>query len=250
MRRFYQDSWQGIPFASFARVSYFRLPDPAFYEAFYDALFRRYGSPEGLPEAWRGNKRMDAMLLAERLRRRDGKDGMRVLSVGCGLGFMEKVLLEEVPGLELHVNETGAASLRWIRGFLPDGRVHVGLAPGCLPAGVDFDMIYLSTMDYGIRTGDMTRLLQGLRDRLAPGGELVCLSASWLEADTLPGRVASFVKDVLRGCLHCLGLHRRQFWGWRRTAEEYRRLFRDAGFEGILDGRLEGGHDRYWIRGV
>ena len=44
-------------------------------------------------------------------------------------------------------------------------------------------MIYLSTVDYGIPTREFQHLLWELSAQLAPGGELVLLSASLLEED-------------------------------------------------------------------
>jgi hypothetical protein len=111
-------------------------------------------------------------------------------------------------------------------------------------------MIYLSTVDYGIPTEAMVGLLRDLRGRLAPGGELVCLSASLLTEAGAADRIAGFARNVAAGVMHCLGLRRRQFWGWRRTAGEYAELLRRAGFGELEEGRLAGGRDRYWIRGV
>ena len=41
MRRFYQESWQGIPFTTFAHTHFFHLADAKFYSVFYEELFRR-----------------------------------------------------------------------------------------------------------------------------------------------------------------------------------------------------------------
>ena len=110
-------------------------------------------------------------------------------------------------------------------------------------------MIYLSTVDYGIPTRELTHLLEELRAQLAPGGELVCLSASLLEEDSFIGCFVNAIKIVIRGVLHYLGIRRQQFWGWRRTRDEYRQLFKQAGFSNVEDGWLEDGFETYWIRG-
>ena len=68
MRRFYQESWQGIPFTSFSHISFFHLAEPKFYATFYEELFRRFKDWDDLPAVWRQNKRKDAQWLAARLR--------------------------------------------------------------------------------------------------------------------------------------------------------------------------------------
>lgn len=157
MRRFYQESWQGIPFTAFSHISFFHLAEPKFYATFYEELFRRYKDWDDLPSVWRANKRKDARWLAGQLRAKlaqePGRAGpLRVLSIGSGVGYMEKELLEEMPELELHVNEPSTVGMKWLRRQIPAERIYIGLPPACLPSDVQYDMIYLSTVDYGIPT--------------------------------------------------------------------------------------------------
>ncbi len=180
MRRFYQESWQGIPFTAFSHISFFHLADPKFYATFYEELFRRYQGWNDLPATWRANKAKDARWLAERIRdivtreRESGEipaDGpARVLSIGSGVGYMEKLLLEELPDVELHVNEPSTVGMRWLRRLIPAERIYIGLPPACLPPDVRYDVIYLSAVDYGIPTRELVHVLEELRSQLAPGG--------------------------------------------------------------------------------
>ncbi len=255
VRRFYQESWQGIPFTSFSHISFFHLAEPKFYAVFYEELFRRYQSWADLPAEWRRNKQKDARWLIGELRAQLAQEApgrtepVRVLSIGSGVGFMEKTLLEEMPELELHVNEPSTVSLRWLREYVPSERIYIGLPPACLPSDVQYDMIYLSTVDYGIAQRELERLLSELRAQLLPGGELICLSASLLEEDSPVGSFVNFLKNIIRAGLHFLGIRRQQFWGWRRTRKEYQKLFADSGFQNVSDGWLDDGFDTYWIRG-
>ncbi|MDE7064964.1 MAG: class I SAM-dependent methyltransferase [Desulfovibrionaceae bacterium] len=256
MRRFYQESWQGIPFSSFTHVAFFHLAGPKFYATFYEELFRRFASWNDLPREWRINKSKDARWLAEQIvaqrsawEAEGGDAPSRVLSIGSGVGFMEKMLLDVLPDLELHVNEPSTVGMRWLRQCVPTERIYIGLPPACLPSDVQYNVIYLSAVDYGIPTREFGHMLGELRAQLAPGGRLLCLSASLLEEDSLIGSLVNGFKIGIRGVLHYLGIRRQQFWGWRRTRAEYHELFRNAGFVNIQDGHLDDGFETYWIGG-
>lgn len=254
MRRFYQESWQGIPFTAFSNISFFRLAEPRFYGAFYEELFRRYKNWDSLPEAWRKSKDRDAEWLATQLKEilaaRPDRDGPpRALSIGSGVGYMEKRLLDLMPELELHVNEPSTVGLKWLRGHIPTERIYIGLPAACVPPDLSFDLVYLSAVDYGIPDRELIRALETFRGQLNPGGELICISASLLQEDSFVGGLVNVLKNVIRGFLHYSGVRRQQFWGWRRTQPEYRRLFAQAGYSDVSDGILDDGFESYWIRG-
>ena len=254
MRRFYQESWQGIPFTTFAYTHFFHLADAKFYAVFYEELFRRFQNWNDLPEAWRASKRKDARWLAKRLERiRTGKkegEPVRVLSIGCGVGYMERVLLEEIPeGMDLYLNEPSTVGMKWMRRLIPGHRIFIGEPPDCLSPDIHYDMIYLSAVDYCIPQQQLDRMLAQLRHMLLPGGEIVCLSASLLVEQSKVAGFVNFMKNCIRCLLHYSGIRRQQFWGWRRTREEYRETFRRSDLKNIEDGHLEDGFNTYWIRG-
>lgn len=252
MRRFYQESWQGIPFTAFSHISFFHLAEPKFYANFYEELFKRYQSWDSLPAKWRENKTKDAQWLAmqiKELQENCPDRNIRVLSIGSGVGFMEKMLLEICPGLELHVNEPSTVGMKWIRKIIPPNRIYIGMPTVCIPADISFDLIYLSAVDYGIPARELARLLELLKAQLVPGGEIICISASLLEEDSFIGALVNGMKIVIRGILHYAGIRRQQFWGWRRTRKEYLSLFAQAGLQDISDGILDDGFDSFWISG-
>ncbi|MBO4334510.1 MAG: methyltransferase domain-containing protein [Desulfovibrio sp.] len=254
MRRFYQESWQGIPFTKFSHLSFFHLAGSKFYSTFYEAMFSRYSSWEALPLAWRENKRSNALWLLERIRQQRSEAGertepFRILSIGSGVGYMEKLMLDAMPDLELYVNEPSTVGLKWLRSYLPADRVFIGFPPLCLPSDVFYDMIYLSAVDYSIATRQLLRLLDALRAQLEPGGQLICLSSSFLQEDSVIGSFVNAIKILIRAVLHYLGVRPQQFWGWRRTRREYQQLFKQAGFFSVSDGFVEKSPETYWIVG-
>ena len=252
MRRFYQESWQGIPFTHFTQTHFFHLADAKFYSVFYEQLFKRYQSWDDLPETWRENKTADAVWLAERIKahQHDENHSLRVLSIGSGVGYMERMLIREMRGsIELYVNEPSTVGMKWLRRLIPSDKIFIGIPPDCLSPDITYDVIYLSAVDYGIPQAQLEHTLDMLRFLLRPGGKIICLSASLLEEENLLATFVNFSKNILRGILHYLGIRRQQFWGWRRTKAEYRQLFRSCGYKNIEDGFLEDGFKTYWICG-
>lgn len=253
MRRFYQESWQGIPFTTFAHTHFFHLADAKFYSVFYEELFRRYQSWEDLPEVWRRNKTADALWIASRLKKMQEEkthdSPLRVLSIGSGVGFMERMLLKEMgDSIELYVNEPSTVCMKWLRRLIPADRIFIGQPPDCLSPDIYYDMIYLSAVDYGIPQAQLSHTLDSLRYQLLPNGEILCLSASLLEEESPVAAFVNFCKNCIRGILHYLGIRKQQFWGWRRTRSEYRQLFASSGYKSVEDGFLDDGFGTYWIR--
>lgn len=252
MRRFYQESWQGIPFTSFSHISFFRLAESRFYSTFYEELFRRYKSWEDLPAVWRRNKDKSADWISRQIDAATASESdspPRVLSIGSGVGYMEKTLLEQRPDIELHINEPSTVGMKWIRKLLPADRIYIGSPALCIPPDRTFDIVYLSAVDYGIPTRELTRLMEQLASQLTPNGRLLCISASLLQEDSFIGALVNSMKNVIRGMLHYVGIRKQQFWGWRRTQKEYRALFEHAGLTDIADGILDDGFESYWIKG-
>ena len=256
MLRFYQEKWFGLDFSSFAELSFFRPADARFYERFYEVLFRTYPSWDTLPRGWREAKAGHAAWLAEQARSVahaaeagvESAGGLRVLSVGCGLGYMEYLFLRELPDAQLNISEPGTMVLEWIRAHIPPERVHIGTGLGALPSDLRFDLIYFSATDYFLDQDELTALLTEAHARLMPGGRMILLSASLLEEAGI-AILVNCCKIVLRALLHLSGIRRQQFWGRLRTREEYRAAVSAAGFTRIEEGRMHDEAHTFWILG-
>ena len=91
-----------------------------FYNAFYKQLFSRYSDYSEQDNQWREGKNTVAHWIAEQL-----PTGSRVLSVGCGLGYIEQKLWKEQEGrIELHVTDYASDALFWLRKVIPNDRIH------------------------------------------------------------------------------------------------------------------------------
>lgn len=247
MRRFYQTEWQQIVFSSFYKVSSKTLAGPEFYDAFYRVLFEKYPDYEALDPDWRENKAAIARFIRNTL-----PPTGRVLSVGCGLGYVEHCLLAETDGqLALEVEEMAAASLKWLQQELPEERIHRTGLPAREVFGDGFDLIYLSAVDYALDDASLISLLTGLRACLRSGGRCLVISASFVDVSNPAISVAQGLKDFLAELLDRLGLRTRgQFWGWGRNRAEYQDVMRRAGYEDTLDGFIDANSkNTYWISG-
>ena len=246
MRGYFEEEWHGIQFSSFAKLSSSEPAGVEFYNAFYRELFQRYRGFEDLDEAWRRRNGDKAHWIASRLPR-----GARVLSVGCGLGYMERCLQRERGGdIELHVQDDAQDSLTWLRDELPDERIHL-TRERAEQAG-PFDVIYMSAVDYALPRREMIALLSDQRAQLRDGGACLLVSSSFLpESSSVLQRVMSQGKDAAKWMLEKIGLrHRGQFWGWMRTQTEYRELMSGAGYVEVTDGFIQAPSQRsYFIEG-
>lgn len=244
MRKFYQSEWQNIAFSGFHPMSSSTLAGPEFYDAFYHAFFEKYPNYDALDAGWRQSKDKIVDWLAAAL-----PDGARVLSVGCGLGYMEQRLWRlHGKHIELHVQDYASQALLWLSQVLPAERIHqVG-------EEVDigqFDLIYLSAVDYAMAEDDLIALLTSLRRSLRDGGTLLMISASFLEESFGQQAVIS-AKDAVKWLLDKIGFRSRgQFWGWMRSRKEYQAALRQAGFSAVTDGFIGTPEQRtYWVKGA
>ena len=250
MRRMYQCEWHGIEFSSLAGCSSRRLADAAFYVAFYEKFFARYRNWEDLSPTWRRGKE----LCAERVLSVAGPRST-VLSIGCGLGYMEYFLRARSADTDIYLHEVAPSAWNWIRGEFAVDHLLLGEIPACLPAEARFDVAYLCAVEYALDDEALVHLLASLRSVLRPRGRLLMISASFQPTASTAVEhvraVARGVKDVVAAALDAAGLRSRgQFWGWMRTREQLRALMRSAGYRDVEDGFVEPSRrDYYWIAG-
>lgn len=248
MRKMYQQEWFGIEFSSFTVPSARTLASADFYEKFYQAFFQRYASWRNLDHHWLEQKKRIARFILDQV----GSESA-ILSIGCGLGCVEHYILEmSGPKIRLEAQEVAPTSLRWIKAEVPPERLHLGSFPQCLPPECKYDLIFMSAMDYCLDQPSLLGLLQQVRQRLLSGGRCMLVSASFRPAEPLIQRTVAMAKQVVAELAVRLGLLQRgQFWGWSRNAEEYHKVFLNAGLVKLQDGfiQMEKGLPIYWLSG-
>jgi len=257
MKKFYQTEWHGIPFNSFARLSSKELADAAFYAAFYAKFFEKYRDWSDLRPDWVKLK-LQAMdhIAGHKAFRKD----IKALSIGCGLGIMEKALLDA--GYEnLELTEVSDIPLRWVLTHFDKEKVHIGFFPECLPHDRFYDFIFLSGVEYFFDQKELIKFLKAVKGRLRPGG--TCLMISWsyefkAQLAGLPSRVVNTAKKIAYSLLAFFKLKPairskpKQFWGYLRHRGDFREAMKAAGFIQLKDGFLEKktNWDTYFIEGI
>ena len=252
MKKSFQNKWLNIPFSSFYETSSTTLPTAKFYNAFYRSLYEKFPNYDSLDPNWRRSKDELTDWLAASL-----PDSGRVLSFGCGLGYMEQRLWKlHRNRIELHVMDFASDSLKWLKQLLPANRFHdVDLeddkqAYWTPNEGERFDLIYLSTVDYSLRDGDLIKLLTRLKGALRDGGQILMISQNFIEM-SLAQEILSYAKEAVKSVLEQLNFCKRgQFWGWNRSKQEYRSIMYRSGLNTVTDGFFETQLQRiYWIKG-
>jgi hypothetical protein len=242
MRRIYQSEWQGISFETFAKPDPRRVADRQFYVDFYEAFFRKYKSWEELDHKWMVHKESVAEHI---LARTQGADS--ILSIGCGLGVIERQLLTEGRG-SLEVTEVSEAPLRWLEPLLVNGAAHIGLFPGCVPSDRKYAYVFASTVDYCLDDRHWLEFLKMIPTRLSRDGRVMILSSEWVKLSRAACTIRGG-KDLIKEILRAAKIWRpEQFWGWARSPQEYRESFAKAGLTILDDGILDE-NDVYWIEG-
>lgn len=235
MRRIYQKSWHEIPFDSFYRVSSKILADSQFYESFYSIFFQKYSNMNDLNPDWlklkvESAKYLDANVFPSK--------NCQILSVGCGLGVMEMMLLEN--GYKhLEVTEVSPSSLKWFRNKLPGDQIHIGAFPDCLPPEKRYESILLSGVEYFLDDKQLVDFLCNVRQLLVPEGHCTMLSWSFDLGHPLQ-LIRQNLRDKIKALLEKCGIQNRgQLWGYSRTLKEYRQSFMKAGFIDLIDDIID-----------
>ena len=106
------------------------------------------------------------------------------------------------------MQDYASQAMQWLRQVLPADNIH--------DAGGEigqFDLVYLSAVDYAMSDKDLITLLKKVRQALCCGSQLVMVSASFLE-ESASGMIIRNCKDAVKWLLNKIGLRPYgQFWG-------------------------------------
>lgn len=236
MRKIYQKEWFGINFSDIGVCLSMRdVAGVDFYSAFYREIFKCYNGYNELPENWRASK-------DELVSHIGGLacDNSRILSIGCGVGYVESELCGLNPSLDIVAIEPGINTTRWV-----DKRVKVfqGLFPEAIESKYDssqFDLAFASGIDYVFDDESYKNFLRSLVDF---GVNDFLMTEIFIAKHDL----LSQLKEMIKSTLSCLGLRKGfQFWGYLREIDEHIEYLKKAGYSEFETGIYD--HGAYWIR--
>lgn len=245
VQKTYEKVWFRIPLNTITKIDAECFPDSNFYSRFYDQFFRTYSSWAALDNNWIQNK----IKVAQFILSRPSLSG-KILSIGCGIGFIEKYLIESaVNNLEIH--ETSESPLQWIQSIIPSRSVHVGRFPECIPSDQHFNYIFLSTIDYCFDRTEWIQFLKKVKSKLITHGRCLIITPSFFSSSNLWTEAVWNLKMTVKQILAILKIRELgQLWGWVRTTEELRNSMLEAGFIIHEEGYLKGDavtQKLYWL---
>ena len=224
-RPFWQSNWQGIEFKDLeVALSGNDLATDKFYSAFYSKLFAMYEDYEALPDHWKKIKNETAHTLSEEI-----KKGANVLSYGCGLGYVEKSLVEIRKDIKVTAYDFSEIAAFWIKRDIKSVYYTNNIDPSNR-----YDVIYLCQVLYALPFKDCINLIKSLSINLAENGKLIVINSS-IE-DISP------IKGIFKRLLNLVAKYRVskaakkndvQFWGFERNDSKYIEMFSKAGLSSI-----------------
>jgi SAM-dependent methyltransferase len=247
MEKIFQNEWHGIYFKNLTTVSASRLADTELYKIFYRHLLAKYQDWSKLDPEWVKLKLQTAEFLKSKF---SDQKNIKILSIGCGLGMVEKALLDYGYN-NIDITEVSEEPLKWIKKYITGRNIFIGNFSDFVPSSRDYDIIYLAGIEYCLNQEELIFLLKKAGSILSKDGR--CILISWsFEPFSITGIVSALVKNNIRFLLELLRIKERgQFWGYSRNRSEFFEAMRSAGFDSIKDGVFskKTRWDTYWIEG-
>ena len=221
MIKSYQKDWHGIEFSDFAQCDVNNIAAKDFYDKFYEVFFEKFKCFDDLDKNWVTYKNQIAEVILDEINNKKN-----ILSIGCGIGIVEKYLIEHMSKINLTAIEPSSNVSRWIKNL---DRINIkdGYFPDILDPKVKFDIAYANGVDYVFNNTEYHSFLKSFVDYGIK--ELLVVSVSYYKPS-----FKLYSKAVIKNILIKMRLYRgRQFWGFNRSIKEQFGAIKKAGFENI-----------------
>jgi SAM-dependent methyltransferase len=235
MRKLYQKSWFGIDFKDLpVKMSNQEVAGVDFYTHFYQEFYKRFDSYKQLPKYWLDLKDEIVEHLSSVVKDK------KVLSIGCGNGYIEHKLFQNNITNHIVAIEPGNVSAKWVN------KEAIILLDGLFPQAIendyraeDFDLVYASGIDYVFNDQQYDKFLKSIRHF---GFDKFLLTEIFVSNNDF----ISLFKHHIKNALSLLGLYDKgQLWGYLRSIDEHKRYLNRAGFHHLEVGQYK--HGGYWI---
>ncbi len=217
---FSQVEWLNIYFDELdVKLSSENLPTNNFYNQFYKKLLDKYNNIESLPKIWLQNKRNTAENILKEI-----NNNQKILSYGCGIGYIEKTLIELNPTLDLFALDFADNASNWIKTNFSKITFQ-----NKLQISQKFDLIYLCQLLYALSYSDCIELIKQLSNHLKPNGKILLINSSIIPYEngekeakhTLKSYIKNIIRPFYKKYFQPLKKHKEQFWGWQRDNKSY-----------------------------
>jgi hypothetical protein len=223
---FWQNEWQNIYFSTLnVPLTLFKRPSSLFYDAFYKELFVKYKNFEELPFDWRKKKADTAEVIGGII-----GDVSSVLSIGCGLGILEKNLAETSPTLNIDAFDFSEVAKKWLNDSKDINCITK------LDSASKYEFIYCAQLLYALSKKEIIELANFVLEHLEEDGRFLTVDTSINASENSSKPIGAkrhllgSIKNYLRPFYYVL--FRRssaQFWGWQRDNNEIIKLIEGKG---------------------
>jgi hypothetical protein len=225
---FWQSEWQNIQFSTLnVPLTIFKRPSLIFYDAFYKEMFVKYKNFEELPFQWKKNKGDTAKAINDIVR-----GVSSVLSIGCGLGFVEKSLIEIDPTLKIDAFDFSDIAKKWLKDIK-------GI--NCLTkleSANKYEFIYCTQLLYALSDKKIKELAGFVLQHLGEDGKFLTVDTSLNPSENSSKpidtrrKLMGLIKNYLSPFYYLLFKRGfAQFFGWQRDNYEIIKLFESNGLK-------------------
>ena len=164
-----ESDWLGISFNELKiTLESEKLPSELFYTKFYTGLAKKYSHCDEFPQGWLSLKQDTARFISTLISTND-----KILSYGCGVGYVEKCLIEDFGVQQIDgVDFASIESLRYVHKNFNLYRSLENLS------GTKYDIIYLSQVIYALDRESLLLLLVDLNSLLNLNGKIIVVNSS------------------------------------------------------------------------
>ncbi len=220
-KAFVEIEWQNIYFDKLnIELSSNKLPTSNFYDKFYKELFKKYQNFESLPKNWLTIKEDTARSISELI-----YNNQKILSYGCGIGYIEKILITLNPTLKVFAYDFADYVYKWLDTSLLNKITY----KRNLDVDEKFDFIYLCQVLYALSYTDCVKLIKRLSNHLNYNGKILLINTSIIPSENGEIRTMQYQKSYLKNIIlqfyrkifQASKKHKEQLWGWNRDNKKY-----------------------------